>query len=305
MRSYEEISAELALWREKRAKCDLVTASVGNKVFKTQAALAKANAELAELKERTCYYFHGVSKAQLKNAEAKVAKAEKKLAAAREEREKVAKVSKRISTKFKELKQLLRKADKSVGKREFEAEQKALKKAVLEELIARRAAARASRITKKEAARRQAALNREAREAAKFAKAEERLAKREARAERARLNREAREAKKAAREAELAAARAERERKRAQERAEREAERLAKKEALQEQARISALLAKGTPKDFYEAQREIRVLARTSGRYSEIFKLVELKKTQLWKNDVAATKVRLLNKLIWQLKEAR
>lgn len=43
MRSYEEISAELALWREKRAECDLVVASVSHKVLVVTQKRAKIN----------------------------------------------------------------------------------------------------------------------------------------------------------------------------------------------------------------------------------------------------------------------
>lgn len=278
MRTYEEVSAELAVWREKRAECDLVVASVSNKVIKSRRRLAKAEAAVAELKEQSYYYFSGVTKTQLKNAQEAVTKAEKRLAAALAEREKVAVISKRVSEKFKKLKQIARKVGEKTTKREFEAQQKTLKKEARDEKITQRAAVRAARISKKEAARRQAVANREARAERRAAREAERLAKREARAQRARLNREAWEAykeeRRATRAAELDAARALREEKRAKERAEKEERR-------------------EHEKSFYEAHREIRVFARTRGSYSDILKLSTLKKNtrvaKSWGGNESAT----------------
>ncbi len=48
MRSYEEISTELALWREKRAECDLVVASVSHKVLVVTQKRAKNKRNFAK-----------------------------------------------------------------------------------------------------------------------------------------------------------------------------------------------------------------------------------------------------------------
>lgn len=48
VRSYEEISAELAFWREKRAACDLVVASVSNKILVVTQKRAKNKRNFAK-----------------------------------------------------------------------------------------------------------------------------------------------------------------------------------------------------------------------------------------------------------------